>query len=275
MLLVRWEKSFLKALFVFFIFSSLSFAEDTRNTFLSWLSKEDPVLNKEIIEDTNQKFRAKYGLFKTRFSDFKKTEWDASFLDLAEESLEKKTGKTITELCNTTNAQLKSGISTSISRFSDPSKSQFSSLFSTYLSTNLALSKAGRSLGISEANEEIWKNNVNRIAANESMGGNAGDGAVAVNFLFDKMGRIVFVGNFQDASEEIKAQYASKRLTDGTVRYAVDKKVWQLFTPSNTTPALKDQLSRDLARHNGAPPQASNASFQIQCNLALRKLMGR
>lgn len=259
---------------LFFNLCSLTFAEDSRNVFLKWLQRTDPNFSQEVINQTNQKFRQKFGFLQTRYSDAAKGEWSPAFLALAEQSFEEKTGKTISDFSNITNNQMKDGISTSISRFASASQEQFSDIFSQYLSSNLKLAKSGRDLSPSESNQDIWRQS-ERVAGLESMGGNAGAGAVAVNFLFDKQGRIVFVGNFQDASPDIRTQYGLGRLYDGTVRYAVDKKIWQLFTRDNLTHSLRTKLTQDLTQYHGTPPIVANDVFHVQCELALKKLLGR
>jgi hypothetical protein len=59
--------------------------------------------------------------------------------------------------------------------------------------------------------DEFW-----RAMMGESMGGNAGRGRIAVNYLHDGK-RVVFWGNFQHASESVQAQYHSGVLKNGTL----------------------------------------------------------
>lgn len=255
------------------IFSSSLRAGEISSPFFKWLNRNDSVFAKEITEKASEKFRERYGYFTTRFTDSSKTEWTPEFLSIAERVFKERTGRTIDEFCELTNSQMKVGISPSVSRFREETR-EFSDVFSQYLDTNLKLLKSGKDLSTSEANKENWKQHV-RVAAMESIGGNAGAGAVAVNFLADKQGRIVFVGNIQDAIEDIKQQYHKGRLADGTVRYAVDSSIYQLFTNARLAPEARERLTQDFTEINRASPQPSYETFDRNCKLALKKLLGR
>lgn len=264
---------FVKIVFCFSLLSySPSFAEDDRDLFIRWLSAADNPTAQNLIFRAGLKFRLKYGPFASRYTDSSRTAWKPAFLDIADEEFSSRYGKSISSLCNFTNQQLKRGLSTAQSRYQDPSKKNFSEIFQSYLSTNLALIKQDIEPTTLNVNKFAWKQS-KKVLPLESMGGNAGSGAIAVNFLTDLDGRIVFVGNFQDSAPEIIETYHKGLLRDGTVIYSVDPSLWQLkLSPKLNSDAGKS-LTQSLIAYHGTHPIAENRVFRSACEETLKKLL--
>ena len=255
----------------FFIYSA-SFAEDDRDLFIQWLNNVDKTTAQSLIFNTSSKFRYKYGPFTSRYADSAKTNWKTAFLDIANEEFSSLYGKTISDFCDLTNRQIKEGISPDQSRYSDLSRRDFSVLYRNYLSVNFELIKQGLEPTTFNVNKTAWKQS-SKVLPLESMGGNAGPGAIAVNFLTDLNGRIVFVGNFQDSPPEIIKTYHRGLLKDGTVIYSVDPSIWQLKLDSRLDSDAVRRLTESLTAYNGAAPIPENEIFRVACRAALKKLI--
>lgn len=251
---------------------SVSFAEDDRDLFIRWLSSVDKTSAQSLIFNTSFKYRLKYGPFSTRYADSAKMHWKTAFLEIANAEFFSRFGKNISELCDLTNQQIKEGISPAQSRYSDPSKMDFSDIYRNYLNVNFEIIKQGLEPTTFNVNKTAWKQS-SKILPLESMGGNAGRGAIAVNFLTDHNGRIVFVGNFQDSPPEIIEAYHSGLLKDGTVIYSVDPTLWQLKLDSRLNTDAVKRLSESLTAYHGTAPIAENEIFRKACSEAFKKLL--
>ena len=136
---------------------------------------------------------------------------------------------------------------------------------------NLSLSKNGNELTFENANQLSLKN-VSPIAALESIGGNAGLGAQAVNFLTDADGLILFVGNHQNAPPHIRKLFYAGKLYSHTIQSAVDPKVYRYLSNTEISKASRDRIEKALTKFYGVAPQQSYDLFKMNCKIALEKI---
>ncbi len=229
-----------------------------------------PALAALIIVETSVAFRREYGADKSRYTDKTRSEFNTEFLDLAKTfKLDSKQNiETFLELAN---KQMKLGLTRSASRYEEESEKKFSESYKTYLTQNLRLLKNGDELTSENANQLSLKN-VSAKAALESIGGNAGQAAQAVNFLTDADGRILFVGNHQEAPPHMKDLFDAGKLYNHTIHSAIDPKIYRYLSNAKISEASRASIEKALTKFYGVLPQQSYDLFKMRCKIALEKL---
>ena len=255
----------LSLLVVLVFFSSLSFGEDPRTMFLTWLKNENPKAAEELLQKSSTAYRKNYGFFKSLYTGFRSSEWKPEFLDQVDTQFKTDFGITIPELLDLSNKAMKNGIGQDTSRYSAEDNNRWSEIFTTYLKSNWDLAQEKSEISTENHNQKIWKRDSIALAANESMGGNAGANARGLNFLVDKMGRIVFVGNFQDAPPHIRKLLDNTRLFHGTVHESGGGTVWNLLSSPLLSSESVETLRKSLTQAIGHPPETDPRQFQVRC----------
>ena len=226
-------------------------------------------LSKAWGDDSNPGKRLVLDWLKTQNSSWKRL----SDLEI-EPQFKTQYGMNADEFVRISNQQMKEGISTSASRFSETSAGRtLSPIFLTYLSTNLEVLKSGDALKTENINRHMWKRDSSQIGLNESIGGNAGPGALAINFLYDNQGRILFVGNIQDCPPHVRKEELNKNLRTGTVRTDYLNNFWELYDSESVKPEIKKPLIEGIEKAIGRPPIESSAEFARQCKMTLQRLI--
>ena len=255
--------------FLLFSISVLTLAKEPDN-YIVWLQSKYPALAELIIAETSVKFRAKYGVNESRYTDRNKLELNTKFSDLAK-TFKLESEQNIEKFLALANLQMKVGLTTRESRYKPENKEEFSDSYKTYLRQNLSLSKNGKELTFENANQ-LSLQEVSPTAALESMGGNAGPGAQAVNFLTDANGRILFIGNHQNAPNHIRNLFADGKLYNHTIHSSMDPKIYQYLSNDKISKSSRERIEKALTKFYGVPPQQSSDLFQMNCKIVLEKL---
>ncbi len=252
-----------------FAFSALTLADEPDND-IDLLKLKYPALAALIIVETSVAFRDKYGERESRYTDKTKSEFNTKFLDLAK-TFKLESEEKIQTFLELSNKQMKLGLTRSESRYEEESEKKFSESYKTYLTQNLRLLKNGDELTSENANQLSLKN-VSAKAALESIGGNAGPGAQAVNFLTDADGRILFVGNHQEAPQHMRSLFDAGKLYNHTIHSAVDPKIYRYLSNAKISEASRARIENALTKFYGVPPEQSYDLFKMNCKIALEKL---
>lgn len=255
--------------FLLFSISALTLAAEPDND-IDVLKSKYPALADLIIVETSVAFRDKYGERESRYTDKTKSAFNTKFLDLAK-TFKLDSEEKIQTFLELSNKQMKLGLTRSESRYEEESEKKFSESYKTYLTQNLRLLKNGDELTSENANQLSLKN-VSAKAALESIGGNAGQAAQAVNFLTDADGRILFVGNHQDAPPHMKDLFNAGKLYNHTIHSAVDPKIYRYLSNDKISEASRARIEKALTKFYGVLPQQSYDLFKMRCKIALEKL---